>query len=74
MGKPLSVRAEVRRKIETAVMELLLQDEVPSGERFKGVILLMRAHGLPCEPEQVAKIRKYWDACVDDRKRRSKKR
>lgn len=67
------VSPEVRRKIERAVMELLLQDELPSEERFNGVILLMRGHGLPCDPQQVAKIRKYWDVCVDDPKRRRKK-
>lgn len=74
MGKPLSIRAEVRRKIEQAVRELLRQDEVPPRERFEGVILLIRAHGLPCEPQQVEKIRKHWNACVDARMPRRKKR
>lgn len=73
MVKRIRVREEVRRKVERAIGDLLHQEQVSSEERFKGVILLMRAHGLPTDPERIVQIRKYWDACVDDLKRRRKR-
>ncbi|HSB67969.1 MAG TPA: hypothetical protein VLT62_01365 [Candidatus Methylomirabilis sp.] len=73
MKRPPGVSAELRRKIERAVIELLLQEEVPIEERFDGVIMLMRAHGLPCDHERVEKIRKYWLECVAEQRRRRKK-
>jgi len=73
MGKRFRVSEEVRRKIERTIRDLLLQEEVPSEERFNGVILLMRGHGLPTDSERIVQIRKHWDACVDELKRRRKK-
>lgn len=73
MRKSVRVRAEVRKKVERAIRDLLHQEEVPPEDRFNGVILLMRAHGLPTDPDRIQQIRKYWDAWLGDLARRRKK-
>jgi hypothetical protein len=54
------------------VIQLLQEEGIPEEERFDGLILAMRAHGLTCDPKRVEKIRKFWLECVAERKKRRK--
>ena len=55
---------ELWRKFERLIIDLLQEEGIPEQERFDGLILAMRAHGLPCDPERVETIRKCWNECV----------
>ena len=55
---------ELWRKFERLIIDLLQEEGIPEQERFDGLILAMRAHGLPCDPERVEAIRKCWNECV----------
>ena len=77
-GKPMEKRRrrtkrELWVEIQRLVSQLLQEERVPTEERFDGLILAMRAHGLPCDPKRVEKIRKLWLECVAERKKRRKR-
>jgi len=61
---------ELWKKLERLIIDLLQEEGIPEQERFDGLILAMRAHGLPCDPERVEKIRKCWNECVASRRQR----
>ena len=71
--RPRRGRADVWAKFERLVKELLQEETLPAEDRFDGLILAMRAHGLPCDQERVQKIRKLWMECVAARQRPRKK-
>lgn len=73
MKKPRGVSAEMWRKAERLVHDLLLQENISEEDRLNGLILFMRGHGLPCDPERFEKIQKAWRECVDDPPHRRKK-
>ncbi len=73
MKRPRGVKPEIWRKFERLVVELLQEEGIPEQNRFDGLILAMRAHGLPCDSEKVEKIRKYWNDCVASRRQRRRK-
>ena len=66
-----TLKWEVFRKL---LKDLLQQETMPENVRFDGLILAMKAHGLPCPPERVQTIRKVWLECVEKRKRTHKSR
>lgn len=66
-------RGPLWKKFESLIPQLLQQEDIPEKERFKGLILAMRAHGLPTDPDRVEKIRKIWIDCVADVQRRRKR-
>ncbi len=55
------------------ISQLLQEEDIPAEDRFDGLIFAIRAHGLPCDPGQVEKIRKLWLECVADRRKRRKR-
>jgi len=74
MGKRRrGARAELWTKFQGLIVQLLLEEQIPPEERFNGLIMAMRAHGLPCDPAQIEKIRKLWNECVAARQKRRKK-
>lgn len=74
MGKRRrGARAELWTKFQGLIVQLLLEEQIPPEERFNGLIMAMRAHGLPCDPKRVEKIRKLWLECVAERKKRRKR-
>jgi len=60
-------------RFRALITQLLQEEGVPPEERFDGVILAMRAHGLPCDPRRVKEIRRLWLECVAERKKRRKR-
>lgn len=64
---------EVWLKFQRLISQLLQEEGIPPEKRFDGLILAIRAHGLPCDPERVEKIRKLWLECVADRQKRRKR-
>lgn len=64
---------ELLDEFRRLVSQLLQEEEIPVEERFDGLILAMRAHGLPCDPKRVEKIRRLWLECVAERKKRRRK-
>jgi hypothetical protein len=66
-------KAKLWGEFQRLVIQLLQEEGIPEEERFDGLILAMRAHGLPCDPKRVEKIRKFWLECVAEREKRRKK-
>lgn len=66
-------RKELWLRFQRLISELLQEEGLPAEERFDGLILAMRAHGLPCDPERVEKIRKLWLECVAEQRKRHKR-
>ena len=66
--------APTRQAFEALIHDLLMKAEISEEARFDGVLLTMKAHGLPCNPERVRQIRKYWLDCVAARKQIHKRR
>ncbi len=64
---------ELWRKFERLIIDLLQEEGIPEQERFDGLILAMRAHGLSCDAERVEKIRKCWNECLASRQQRRRK-
>ena len=64
---------EMKRKFERLIVDFLNQEDIPEEERFDGLVLAMAAHGLPCDPQRVRQIRKYWQECVAARRQPHKK-
>lgn len=73
MKRSRGASAELWTRAERFVHDMLLHEEIPERERLDGLILFMRAHGLPCGPGQLEKIRKAWLECVADPPQRRKK-
>lgn len=71
--KSRRVKGDLWAKFEKLVRELLQEEGIPEKDRFDGLILAIRAHGLPCDHDQVEKIRKRWNECVAARQQRRKK-
>jgi len=70
---PRHTKQELWARFEKLVAQLLQDEEIPPNERFNGLILAMRAHGLPCDPRRLEGIRRLWNECVAARQRRRKK-
>lgn len=66
-------KARLWTEFERLVTHLLQEERIPEEERFDGLILAMRAHGLPCDPERAEKIRRLWLECVAARQKRRKR-
>jgi hypothetical protein len=66
-------KADLWLRFQRLISELLLEEHVPAEDRFEGLIMAMRAHGLPCDPAQVEKIRKLWNECVAARQKHRRK-
>ncbi len=66
-------KAKLWGEFQRLVTQLLQEEGIPEEERFDGLILAMSAHGLPCDPKRVEKLRKLWLVCVAERKKRRKK-
>lgn len=66
-------KAESWLTFQRLVSQLLQEEEVSAEDRFEGLILAMRAHGLLCDQKRVEKIRKLWLECVAERKKPRKR-
>ncbi len=66
-------KAKLWGEFRRLVIQLLQEEGISEEERFDGLILAMRAHGLPCDQKRVEKIRKLWLECVAERKKRRKR-
>ncbi len=71
--RPGRVRPDLRARFERLLVQLLEEEDVPAEDRFEGLILAMRAHGLPYDQKQVERIRKLWNECVGAQQRRRKR-
>ncbi len=66
-------KAKFWGEFQRLVPQLLQEEQIPPEDRFDGLILAMRAHGLLSDQKRVEKIRKLWLECVAERKRLRKK-
>ncbi len=66
-------KADLWVEFQRLILQLLEEETIPIEDRPAGTILAMRAHGLPCDPKRVEKIRKLWLECVAERKKRRKR-
>ncbi len=48
-GKARRPKPELWMRFEKLLVQLLQEEELPAEDRFDGLILAMRAHGLPCD-------------------------
>ena len=72
-GRVWRSRADLRAIFQRLVYEYLMEEGIPEEQRFEGLKMAMRSHGLPYDPKQLDRIRKSWLACVADPPHRRKK-
>ena len=67
-------RQRIQEYLTPAILQILRNEEIPVEERVDGVILLMRAHGLPLEPDREKTIRNRFAECVAEQQKQKKKK
>jgi hypothetical protein len=67
-------REQLQEDFRRLISQLLSEEGISSEDRLAGLLLAMRAHGLPIDPGRVKKIEKMWAACVASRKKTQRKK
>ena len=67
-------RQRMQEKLTPTILQMLHNAEIPIEDRLDGVILLMRAHGLPLEQSREKTIRKRFADCVAAQQKQKRNR